>query len=157
MAIFFPESFLIEQYAGIEGSSPNFAFNIKRIKANYLTLSWRRPISYINQSIDLRSKSMGWFLYDIGLRHERVNFHSADFLMIWREIEASKVWPPLSLHHHHPEIKNGLENLDVNLDVIYFNFFFLLFIFHKDLMKFLYLPNNRDKNKIFDSCIKIKL
>ena len=37
-----------------------------------LTLSWRRPISYRNRSIDLRSKSMDWFLYDIGLRHERV-------------------------------------------------------------------------------------
>ena len=38
----------------------------------FLTLSWRRPVSYRNQSIDLRSKSMNWFLYDIGLRHERV-------------------------------------------------------------------------------------
>ena len=38
----------------------------------HLTLSWQRPISYRNQSIDLRSKSMDWFLYDIGLRHERV-------------------------------------------------------------------------------------
>ena len=28
-----------------------------------LTLSWRRPLSYRNQSIDLRSKSMDWFLY----------------------------------------------------------------------------------------------
>ena len=37
----------------------------------YLTLSWRRPISYRNWSIDLQSKSMDWFLYDIGLRHER--------------------------------------------------------------------------------------
>ena len=37
-----------------------------------LTLSWRRPISYRNQSIDLWSKSMDWFLYDISLRHERV-------------------------------------------------------------------------------------
>ena len=37
-----------------------------------LTLSWRRPISYRNQSIDLLRKSMDWFLYDIGLRHERV-------------------------------------------------------------------------------------
>ena len=37
-----------------------------------LTLSWRRPISYRNQSIDLRSKSNDWFLYDNGLRHERV-------------------------------------------------------------------------------------
>ena len=39
-----------------------------------LTLSWRRPISYRNQSIDLRSKSMDWFLYDISLRHEKVKF-----------------------------------------------------------------------------------
>ena len=28
----------------------------------WLTLSWRRSLSYINQSIDLRSKSMDWFL-----------------------------------------------------------------------------------------------
>ena len=28
--------------------------------------------SYRNQSIDLRSKSMDWFLHGIGLRHERV-------------------------------------------------------------------------------------
>ena len=32
----------------------------------------RRPLSYRNQSIRLRSKSMDWFLYDNGLRHERV-------------------------------------------------------------------------------------
>ena len=37
-----------------------------------LTLSWRRQISYRKQSIDLLRKSMDWFLYDIGLRHERV-------------------------------------------------------------------------------------
>ena len=37
-----------------------------------LTLSWRRPISYKNQSIDLRSKSMDWFLYDNGLCHKRI-------------------------------------------------------------------------------------
>ena len=29
-------------------------------------------VMYRNQSIDLRSKSMDWFLYDNGLRHERV-------------------------------------------------------------------------------------
>ena len=39
----------------------------------YLTLSWRRSLSYRNQSIDLQSKSVDWFLYDNGLRHERVN------------------------------------------------------------------------------------
>ena len=37
-----------------------------------LTLSWRRTISN-RESIHLQSKSMDWFLYDIGLRHERVN------------------------------------------------------------------------------------
>ena len=37
-----------------------------------LTLSWRRPLLYRNQSIDLQSKSMDWFLCDNGLRHERV-------------------------------------------------------------------------------------
>ena len=37
-----------------------------------LTLSWRRPIPYRNQFIDLLCKSMDLFLYDNGLRHERV-------------------------------------------------------------------------------------
>ena len=37
-----------------------------------LTLSWGRPLSYRNQSIDLFRKSMDWFLYDISLRHEKV-------------------------------------------------------------------------------------
>ena len=42
----------------------------------HLTLLWRRPLSYRNHSIDLRSKSMDWFLYDNGLRRERVNTSS---------------------------------------------------------------------------------
>ena len=37
-----------------------------------LTLSWRKLLSHRNQSIELQSKSMDWFLYDNGLRHERV-------------------------------------------------------------------------------------
>ena len=37
-----------------------------------LTLSWRKPLSYKNQSIDLQCKSMDWFLYDNGLRQVRV-------------------------------------------------------------------------------------
>ena len=37
-----------------------------------LTLSWRRSLSYRNQSIDLLGKSIDWFLYDNGLRRERV-------------------------------------------------------------------------------------
>ena len=30
-------------------------------------------VSYRNRSIDLLYKSMDWFVYDNGLRHERVN------------------------------------------------------------------------------------
>ena len=37
-----------------------------------LTLSWRRLLSYRNQSIDFLCKSMDWFLYDNDLHHERV-------------------------------------------------------------------------------------
>ena len=33
-------------------------------------LTWRRSLSYRNQSIDLLRRSMGWFLYDRVLRHE---------------------------------------------------------------------------------------
>ena len=40
--------------------------------SDHLTLSRQRSISYRNQSIDLQNKSMDWFLYDIGLRRERV-------------------------------------------------------------------------------------
>ena len=35
-----------------------------------------RPLSYRNQSIDLQSKSMDWFLYGNGLCLERVKFNS---------------------------------------------------------------------------------
>ena len=34
-----------------------------------LTLSWRKPLSYRNQFL---CKSIDWFLYDNGLRHETV-------------------------------------------------------------------------------------
>ena len=40
-----------------------------------LTLSRRRSISYRNQSIDLQSKSVGWFLYDTAsVVKELINF-----------------------------------------------------------------------------------
>ena len=57
----------------------NFTFthfqNITLSKSKvYLTLSWRRPLSYRNQSFDLLCKSIDWFLYDNGLRHERVKY-----------------------------------------------------------------------------------
>ena len=45
-----------------------------------LTLSWRGPFSYRNQSIDLPRKSMDWFLYDNGSRHKRVKNDENHFL-----------------------------------------------------------------------------
>ena len=49
-------------------------FKRDHIKNVDLTLSRRRlPLSYRNQSIDLLAKSMDWFLYDNGPRHERFN------------------------------------------------------------------------------------
>ena len=53
--------------------------NLRENSITHLTLSWRRPLSYRNQSIDLLCKSMDWFLYDNGLRHERVR-HFSTFL-----------------------------------------------------------------------------
>ena len=50
------------------------SYQQSRRKVLKLTLSWRRLLPYINQSIDLQSKSMDWFLYDNGLRHERIKF-----------------------------------------------------------------------------------
>ena len=38
-----------------------------------LTLSWRRSLSHRNQSIDLLSKLIDWFLQERNLLHERVN------------------------------------------------------------------------------------
>ena len=41
-------------------------------QCNFLTLSRRTLLSYRNQSIDLLRKSMDWFLYDNGLRLQKV-------------------------------------------------------------------------------------
>ena len=42
------------------------------LEQNQLTFSWRKFLSYRNQSIDLLCKSMDCFLYDKDLHHERV-------------------------------------------------------------------------------------
>ena len=52
-------------------SAQNF-INSAKILVSDLTLSWQGPLSCRNQSIDLQSTSMDWFLYDNGHRHERV-------------------------------------------------------------------------------------
>ena len=70
---------LLNFYKIIQKMHDPMGYSISHIYSSYsdissglLTLSWWRPISYRNQSIDLLSKSVDWFLYDIGLRHERV-------------------------------------------------------------------------------------
>ena len=63
-----------------------------------LTLSWRRPLSCRSQSIDLFRKSMDWFLYANGLRHERVErINPLEIigkpLVLWRVSERIEVNP----------------------------------------------------------------
>ena len=77
----------------------------------FLTLSRRMPLPYRNQSIDLWSKSMDWFLYDNGLRLEKgkvifikksTNYkiyiytrhsESANLSLNFRYIRTRKCWP----------------------------------------------------------------
>ena len=62
-------------YQGIRG---NFGIIYSAVDAFlHLTLLGRRSQSYRNQSIDLQSKSMDWFLYDRDLRQERVRWRNA--------------------------------------------------------------------------------
>ena len=49
-----------------------FCIMSDKIQRVFLTLSWWRSLSYRNQSIDFLCKSMDWFWYDRGLRHESV-------------------------------------------------------------------------------------
>ena len=44
----------------------------KSLNHSCLTLSWRRPLSCRNQSTDLQSKSMDWFLYENGFLHKEL-------------------------------------------------------------------------------------
>ena len=60
--------------------------------SRYLTLSWRRPISYRNQSIDLLCKPMDWFLYDIGLRHERVKHYQTWSFSSYKQKKNPYIW-----------------------------------------------------------------
>ena len=57
-----------------------------------LTLSWRRPLSYRDQSIDLQSKSMDWFLCDNDLRHESVKLiYECRYDQTWKICPSSLV------------------------------------------------------------------
>ena len=60
---------------------------------NQFTRSWRRSVSYRNQTIDFLCKSMGWFLRDKDLRHERVCG-----MCIWLLFQTFKM--TLGLYHY---------------------------------------------------------
>ena len=96
-----------------------------------LTLSWRRPLSYRNQSIDLLCKSVDWFLYDNGLHHERVK-SSVRKKSFKRKRNFSIVKPQPSAHIPLPfrkflnssslelqKLNNWLWKKPVNLEVVY--------------------------------------
>ena len=60
------KSFMMDKCWNVKGKTGVNSF--------HSTLSWRRTLSYRNQSTDLFCKSMDWFLYEYGLRDERVKF-----------------------------------------------------------------------------------
>ena len=68
-----------------------------------LTLSWWRPISYRNQSIDLQSKSVDWFLYDRDLRHKRVKRNSYLSLPVKLSFFVKSLQPGILLHWSVPK------------------------------------------------------
>ena len=67
-----------------------FEYEQRRLKMHFssvnywflLTLSWRRPLSYRKQSIDLQSKSVDWLLYDNGLLQERVKHFENGYSLV---------------------------------------------------------------------------
>ena len=72
-------------------------------KKNLLTLSWRKPLSYRNQSIDLLSKSMDWFLYGNGLRMRELKFirQSPNSVFNWHNYKGIKYLTRLRLGLSH--------------------------------------------------------
>ena len=62
-----------------------------------ITLSWQTSLSFRNQSIDLLSKSMNWFLYDKDLRHERDEGKLKFFLVV---VFFSQIWQQIFFIEH---------------------------------------------------------
>ena len=75
--------------------------NPKEMTANcLLTLSRRRPLSYRNQSTDLLCKSMDWFLYDNGLRLERVKSQFTHYPLVWMFCTKRSLRRISNIHEH---------------------------------------------------------
>ena len=62
---------------------PTESLNKPQINRIFLTLSWRRSLSYRNKSIDLLCKPMDWFLYDLDLHNERVIEENTPCHLCW--------------------------------------------------------------------------
>ena len=92
-----------------------------------LTLSWRRPLSYRNQSIYLLRKSMEWFLYDNGLRHERVkNVGKANKFIF--------LTPHFALFYSISELAWNVFFL-----FLHFRFFMLMIVYFEKLYTYLFI------------------
>ena len=88
-------------------SSKNIAIS------DLLTLSWRRPLSYRNQCIDLLWKSMDWFLHDNDHRHERVKMYLS-LTKIFLKIKARFVFDFVGIYWARTPIVFDVYNLSVN-------------------------------------------
>ena len=62
---------------------PTESLNKPQINRIFLTLSWRRSLSYRNKSTDLLCKPMDWFLYDLDLHNERVIEENTPCHLCW--------------------------------------------------------------------------
>ena len=102
----------------------------QKMKSRQLTLSRRRPLSYRNQSIDLLRKSMDWFLYDNGLRLERV-----------KRSDTSTVWLRYLVEIISTEPKLTTKVNGVNLFVTTFLFFFIFESFYNSLLWDIFFTN----------------
>ena len=116
-----------------------------------LTLSWRKPLSYRIQSIYLRSKSMDWFLYDNGLRHERVKVATYIWCSDCMRNELCRVFKQRLLAMRAQLHRKSSKDLSIptwishiSFSLIFLNFFYLWSttfffinkIFEKDLKSF---------------------
>ena len=69
-----------------------------------LTLSWRKSLSYRNQSTDFLWKSINWFLYDRDLRHKIVNMWIFKSL---NNVNPEFVWSYFIFKNTTYNIRNG--------------------------------------------------
>ena len=100
------------------GKSRSFLLKLLPVFRTHLTLSWRRPLSYRNQSTE---NPMDWFLYDNGHRHERVNLNC--FLMFQKkQVRTDKKFSKFFgkckkklVNKPCPQKPSALENLSCNL------------------------------------------